>query len=147
MGVRCQWHPFAGITFQHGKAPNTGKGQILCRKNGDISIHESLCNLRLKRLIPSTLNRCQHAKTRSYRHNLITLWGFFPRLYPSGVGLIMKPIFDHRTIIGYAKSSKQAQKIIVGLYQSIPRGWKVSVVERDTSIIDLPSGFIFSIHP
>jgi len=45
------------------------------------------------------------------------------------------------------KSLKQAEKIIKGLLQTIPKGWKVTVRERDTSIIDLPAGFVYSIHP
>jgi hypothetical protein len=59
----------------------------------------------------------------------------------------MKPIFDHRTIVGYAKSPKQAKKIIEGLLQTIPKGWKVTVMERNTSIVDLPASWVYSVHP
>ena len=59
----------------------------------------------------------------------------------------MKPIFDHRTVIGYASNPKQAQKIIRKLLQTVPRGWRITVKERDTSLIDLPSGYVYSVHP
>ena len=59
----------------------------------------------------------------------------------------MLPIYDNRTIVGYASTSKQAQKIVAKLLQNIPKGWKVSVKARDTSIIDLPAGWVYSVHP
>ena len=59
----------------------------------------------------------------------------------------MKPIFDHRSVVGYARNEKQAKKIIKDRLQSIPKGWKVSVRFRDCSIIDLPPGFVYSVHP
>jgi hypothetical protein len=33
------------------------------------------------------------------------------------------------------------------MLQHIPKGWKITVRERDTSITDLPPGFIYSVHP
>jgi hypothetical protein len=59
----------------------------------------------------------------------------------------MTPIFDHRTIVGYAKSEKHAKRIVKGLLQHVPKGWKISVRLRDCSVIDLPHGFIYSVHP
>lgn len=58
-----------------------------------------------------------------------------------------QPIFNHRTIVGYAKTPQQAQKALKGLLQNIPKDWVVDVRQRDTSIIDLPAGFVYSIHP
>lgn len=59
----------------------------------------------------------------------------------------MLPIYDNRLIVGYAKTAKQAQKIVSSLLQHTPRGWKVSVRLRDTSIVELPSGWVYSVHP
>lgn len=59
----------------------------------------------------------------------------------------MTPIYDHRTIVGYARNIKHAQKILESMIQNIPKGWIISVRERDTSIIDLPPGFVYSVHP
>ena len=59
----------------------------------------------------------------------------------------MQPIYDHRTVIGYAKTSTQAKKIIKSLLQTIPKGWAVTVKERNTDIVDLPSGWVYSVHP
>jgi hypothetical protein len=58
-----------------------------------------------------------------------------------------KPIYDNRTIVGYASTTKQAEKIIRGLLQNIPKGWKVTAKMRNTSIIDLPEGWVYSVHP
>lgn len=57
------------------------------------------------------------------------------------------PIYDHRTVVGHASSVKDAEKVLRGILQHIPKGWKITVKERDTSIIDLPPGFIYSVHP
>ena len=59
----------------------------------------------------------------------------------------MLPIYDNRTIVGYASTKIQAEKTVKKLLQTIPTGWKVSVRLRDTSIIDLPAGWIYSVHP
>ncbi len=59
----------------------------------------------------------------------------------------MYPIYDNRTIVGYASTKKQAEKTVKNLLQTIPKGWKVSARMRDTSIIDLPSGWVYSVHP
>ena len=57
------------------------------------------------------------------------------------------PIFDNRQIVGYASTEKQAEKIVKGLLQTIPKGWRVSVKMRDTAIINLPAGWVYSVHP
>lgn len=59
----------------------------------------------------------------------------------------MTPIYNHRELVGYAKTAKQAQKMLRSILQSVPAGWKITVRARDTSIIDLPAGFIYSVHP
>ncbi len=59
----------------------------------------------------------------------------------------MTPIFDNRQIVGHAKTAAQAARIVRSLLQHTPKGWKVSVRMRDTSIIDLPAGWVFSVHP
>ena len=59
----------------------------------------------------------------------------------------MLPIWNHRNLVGYASTQKQVQRIIYSTFQTIPSGWKVTVKRRDTAIIDLPDGWIFSIHP
>lgn len=57
------------------------------------------------------------------------------------------PIWDHRHKIGEAKSEEHAKRKIAGILQNIPSGWKITVRERDTNLINLPAGYIFSIHP
>ena len=57
------------------------------------------------------------------------------------------PIYDNRQVIGQASTAKQAQRIVKGLLQVIPKGWTVTVLERDTDIIDLPAGWVYSVHP
>jgi hypothetical protein len=59
----------------------------------------------------------------------------------------MTPIFDHRRIIGYATTKTQAARTVRQLLQTIPPGWKVTVRQRNTDLIDLPAGWIYSIHP
>ena len=59
----------------------------------------------------------------------------------------MLPIWDNRQLIGHAASAQAAQRIVRGLLQTIPPGWKITVRERDTTLIDLPAGFVFSVHP
>jgi hypothetical protein len=58
-----------------------------------------------------------------------------------------KPVYDHRTIVGYAATKKQAQKIVKDALPPIPKGWKITVQERNTDIIELPPGWIYSVHP
>jgi hypothetical protein len=60
---------------------------------------------------------------------------------------MMKTIYDNRTAIGKAKTAKQAEKIIRKLLQHIPNGWKITVFERNTAIINLPAGWVYSVHP
>lgn len=57
------------------------------------------------------------------------------------------PIYDNRLIVGYASSKLAAEKLLRQTLQHIPKGWKIVVQERDTSIIDLPAGFIYSVKP
>ena len=60
------------------------------------------------------------------------------------------PIFSgpyNREITGYATTAKQAQKILKGLLQTIPKGWTIDVKRRDTSIVDGPDGWVYSVHP
>lgn len=59
----------------------------------------------------------------------------------------MQPIYNHRAIVGYARTAKQVERIVKGLLQTIPAGWRITVRERDTSLIDLPAGWVYSIHP
>lgn len=59
----------------------------------------------------------------------------------------MMPIYDNRMIIGYAKTQAQAKKLILSKLQTIPKGWTVSVKPRNTDIIDLPNGWVYSVHP
>ena len=59
----------------------------------------------------------------------------------------MMPIYNHRTIVGYAKTEKQAIRVVRGLLQFVPSNWKVTVARRNTDLIDLPSGWIYSVHP
>ena len=56
-------------------------------------------------------------------------------------------IYNGREIIGEANTPAQAIRIVRGILQSIPLGWKVSVRERNTDIIDLPAGWVYSVHP
>jgi len=55
------------------------------------------------------------------------------------------PVYDHRLIIGYAKSAQAAQRLARQAHQGIPSGFQVVARRRDTSIIDLPEGWIYSI--
>lgn len=59
----------------------------------------------------------------------------------------MLPIFNHRQIVGHAKTATQAKRIIADALQTIPKGWKITVRMRDTSIIKLPAGWVYSVHP
>lgn len=59
----------------------------------------------------------------------------------------MIPVFDNRQIIGHAATAKAAARLIKKSLQNIPKGWKVSVKARNTSVIDLPAGWVYSIHP
>ena len=60
---------------------------------------------------------------------------------------MLQPIYDNRLIVGYASTAKQAQKLVEKLLQHTPKGWKVSVRQRNTDIIDLPGGWVYSVHP
>jgi hypothetical protein len=57
------------------------------------------------------------------------------------------PIYDNRIIVGHATTEKRAKKILSDKLQSIPKGWKISVRLRNTALIDLPEGWVYSVHP
>lgn len=56
-------------------------------------------------------------------------------------------IYNNREIVGEANTPAQAIRILRGLLQGIPAGWKISVRQRNTDIIDLPAGWVYSVHP
>lgn len=55
-----------------------------------------------------------------------------------------QPIFEHRQIIGYASTVKQAERVIRKTLTIHPRA-TLRVFQRNTELIDLPAGFVFSI--
>jgi len=57
------------------------------------------------------------------------------------------PIWNHRELVGYASTAKQAARIVRDKLQTIPAGWRVTVRPRDIELIPLPAGWIYSIHP
>ena len=57
------------------------------------------------------------------------------------------PIFDNRTIVGYARSKEHARRIVAKMLQHVPAGWRIVVKERDCGIVDLPFGFVYSVCP
>jgi len=62
----------------------------------------------------------------------------------------MIPIFDHRTIVGYAKTEKQATRLLSKTLQTIPPGWEIDVRRRDNriaKITGLPDGFVYCVRP
>lgn len=59
---------------------------------------------------------------------------------------MLHPIWNHRELVGYARSAAHAQRMLRSILQ-INTGWKVTVRERDTDLIDLPAGFVYSVHP
>lgn len=59
----------------------------------------------------------------------------------------MYPIWDNRELVAYAKSLAHAERILARKLQTIPPGWKITAKFRDTSIIALPSGIVYSVHP
>lgn len=58
----------------------------------------------------------------------------------------MQPIWNHRELIGYARTAAHAHKILRGIL-SVNPGWKITVRCRDTELIELPAGFVYSVHP
>lgn len=59
-----------------------------------------------------------------------------------------KPIFNHRTIIGYASNAKQARQIIKKQLQAIPDNFDVIVKERSELMCEMlnsPPGYIYSV--
>lgn len=59
-----------------------------------------------------------------------------------------KPIFNHREIIGFASTAKQAEKVIRKQLQAIPDSFQVIVKERSElmrEMLNSPEGFIYSI--
>jgi hypothetical protein len=57
------------------------------------------------------------------------------------------PIYDNRLVVGYAKTKSQAEKVVFNLLQTIPKGWRVTAQMRNVEIIDLPVGWVYSVHP
>jgi hypothetical protein len=60
-----------------------------------------------------------------------------------------KPIFNHREIVGYASSAKQAERIIRSKLQAIPDCFQVIVKERSElmrEMLNSPEGFIYSVR-
>jgi hypothetical protein len=57
------------------------------------------------------------------------------------------PIWDHRTLVGHATSAAQAVRTLRRTLQTVPKGWTVSVRLRDTGLINLPAGWVYSVHP
>ena len=56
------------------------------------------------------------------------------------------PIWNHRQLVGHANTAKQARRILARLIDT-PAGWKITVRQRDTDLINLPAGWIYSVHP
>ena len=56
------------------------------------------------------------------------------------------PIWNHRQLVGYANTAEQARRILARLIDT-PAGWKITVRQRDTDLINLPAGWIYSVHP
>lgn len=59
-----------------------------------------------------------------------------------------KPIFNHRTIVGYASNAEQAKRVIKKQLQAIPDNFDVIVKERSELMCDMlksPPGYIYSI--
>jgi hypothetical protein len=56
----------------------------------------------------------------------------------------MQAIYNHREIIGYARTTKQAERIIKRTMQ-ITKGFKVRVWDRNTELTGLPAGFVFDV--
>jgi hypothetical protein len=55
-----------------------------------------------------------------------------------------KPIYDNRTLLGFARSLDHAKKIIRQTVHVNHRA-RLHVWDRDTDLIDLPAGFVFAI--
>lgn len=54
------------------------------------------------------------------------------------------PIWDHRMIVGYARSKKQAEKILKKEMNIHPL-FNLKVFKRDTEVVDLPAGWVYTI--
>lgn len=54
------------------------------------------------------------------------------------------PIFNHREVIGYASNLKGAVRCIERCIDVSPRA-RLRVWMRNTDLIDLPAGFVYSI--
>jgi hypothetical protein len=62
----------------------------------------------------------------------------------------MIPVWEHRELVCYVSSEKQAEKKLRAILQHIPKGWKITVNERSDLIRELygfPPGFVYSVHP
>jgi hypothetical protein len=54
------------------------------------------------------------------------------------------PIYDHRTVVGFARSLDHAAKVIRRTIH-VDRRARLHVWKRNASLVDLPPGFVFSI--
>lgn len=58
----------------------------------------------------------------------------------------MKPIFSNREILGHARTSLQARRVIVKAIGPIQKDFRLSVAERDVSILDGRPGWVYSVQ-
>ena len=59
-----------------------------------------------------------------------------------------KPIFNYRTIVGYASNAEQAKRVIKKQLQAIPDNFDVIVEERSElmrEMLNSPLGYVYSI--
>lgn len=56
----------------------------------------------------------------------------------------MKPIYNHREIVGHAKTAKQAKRVIMRTL-TVDKGFDVTVWERNTELTGLPAGFVYAV--
>jgi hypothetical protein len=56
----------------------------------------------------------------------------------------MYAIYNHREIIGYARTIAQAKRVVARTL-TIPKGFKVHVWDRNTELTGLPAGFVYSV--
>ena len=57
---------------------------------------------------------------------------------------VSKPIFDNRTLVGFARSKAHAEKVIRHTVQ-VDRRARLHIWDRNTDLIDLPAGYVFAI--
>ena len=57
---------------------------------------------------------------------------------------MLQPVYNNRHLLGHASTIKQAEKLIKKTIDVDKRS-RLHVWQRDTSIIDLPAGFVYAI--